>query len=117
MTLVCRVVRLTAPSEGAPVDGVVRSRLGRHRSSCLRCQAETARYRRLRRSLAELEKITVAAPPSLEHAVAGSLDDRKPVRPVRRRGRVAAGLAATGTLVATAGTVAVVLWRRGRVAV
>ncbi len=110
MSLRCVAVRLSLPT----MDRVAwqEGRLGRHATSCLRCQAETARYRKLHRSLEALGQITEAAPASLlagvEHAIGGPPVESSPVR-----GRLAGIAAAAGAVAAAAaGTAAVVAWRR-----
>lgn len=81
----------------------------RHVGSCLACQAEVARYRRLTRSLADLRDQPVPIPDGLCDSVLDALDGR-PERSKSRRlayaGAVAAGAAATAVLVARS--------RRGR---
>ncbi|MGD2052388.1 MAG: hypothetical protein PVI35_07930 [Acidimicrobiia bacterium] len=114
MRVQCAAVRLSLPA----MDRVVwqESRLGRHATSCLRCQAETARYRKLHRSLEELGHVTEPAPPTIlprvHHAIGGpQLEERRSRGPLA--GSVAGVAATAGAVVAAAaGTAAVVAWRR-----
>jgi len=92
------------------------SRLSNHVSTCLRCQAEAARYRSLHRRLGALETVTYTAPEGFVASVMSRLTD--PITTVvsqRRRlfpSRAAITAAAMGAAVAaTAGTLAVVLRR------
>ena len=78
-----------------------------HIASCLRCQAEAVRYRRLLRHLAELRTETVPAPAAFTTLVASGLGAEAD-RPKKAAG-VDAAVAAAG-LAAVAGAVA--LWRR-----
>jgi anti-sigma factor RsiW len=78
-----------------------------HIASCLRCQAEAARYRTLRRHLAELRNETVQAPPGFVPLVVSGLGTEADVP--RKPGGIEAAVAAAG-LAAVAGAVA--LWRR-----
>ncbi len=81
----------------------------RHVASCLGCQAEVARYRRMVRSLGSLRDQAVPVPPGLLDAVVDALDgrlDRSRGRRLAYAGAVAAGAAATVVLVARS--------RRGR---
>ncbi len=114
MSLRCVAVRLSLPA----MDRVARQegRLGRHATTCLRCQAETARYRKLHRSLEALGQVTEAAPDSLlagvEHAI-GSPPRAVPRGEDRFAGRLAGIVATAGAVAAAAaGTAAVVAWRR-----
>jgi hypothetical protein len=87
-------------------------RLGRHAATCLRCQAETARYRKLQRGLGALREATEPAPdtlaPRVEHGIGVVYEE-----PPRVHARVAAAAATAGAVVAAAaGAAAVVAWRR-----
>jgi hypothetical protein len=112
MNTTCRLVQTLAPSHG---EGVLSVRLNAHVATCLVCQAEIARYGKLRRQLAALGDVMVAAPETLVAAVATAIAtspgasrlDAVPI-PI---GRVAA---AAGAVVAAAGAVAVALWRYSR---
>ena len=96
---------------------VLDRRAARHAGGCLRCQAELAHYRRLRRTLRQLADEPVAVPAGLEGAVLSSLPAGRPGlqaappvpagRPWARRAAYAGALAAT-----TAGAVALVANRR-----
>jgi hypothetical protein len=114
MSLRCVAVRVSLPA----MDRVAwqEGRLGRHATSCLRCQAETARYRKLHRSLEALGHVTEPAPPSVLARVHHAIAEPRPEEPKPRgplTGRVAGVAATTGAVVAAAaGTAAVVAWRR-----
>lgn len=109
----CRVVRSIAPSpDVAGLSKVLESHVG----SCLSCQAEVARYGKLRRQLASLADVVVEAPGPLVAAVAeaiASIHEPEDVTSIDAHpARVAA---AAGTLVAAAaGAVAVAVWRHSR---
>lgn len=80
-------------------------RRGEHAATCLRCQAEAAKYRRLRRSLATLAGVVELAPPGLaglvNQAVTGEPEAGSTV------GRLAGVAAAGAAAVVAAGTVVV----------
>ncbi len=79
-----------------------------HLSRCLRCQADLARYRRLRRACQHLVEVDVPAPDGLVDDVLDRLDHAERGRRVRQVASIS-GLAVT----AAAGAVgAVVLTRR-----
>lgn len=89
-------------------------RLHNHVAVCLSCQAEMARYSRLRRQLASLADVVDQAPAPLvaavEHAiaagdVAADSDSAPPSRIAAAAGAVVA---------AAAGATAVALWRNSR---
>ena len=115
MSPTCRVVAIRLPG----VDGVddLGPRLSGHVTTCLRCQAEAARYRSLHRRLGALEETTHPAPEGFVAAVIRRLADPvAALKPRRRRhlvpSRATIAAAATGAaVVATAGTLAVVLRR------
>jgi hypothetical protein len=111
MSVTCRLVALRLPA-GSGTEGLGRA-LEAHASSCLTCQAEAARYRRLRRSLAALGQRREPAPPGFVDRVLAALDgDLGAAPPERRRGRVAS---TAGALAATAaGVAALAWWRRTR---
>ncbi len=69
-----------------------------HVAACLRCQAELARYRRLRSELAWLRSEPVVEADGLLEDILGTLDAATRARLVARRGRQA-----ICTLVAAAG--------------
>jgi hypothetical protein len=60
MSATCRLVAMRLP--GVESTSELGPRLATHAASCLRCQAEAARYRSLRRRLAELEDVAHPAP-------------------------------------------------------
>ena len=111
MKLTCRAVSVRLPLLG--VDTGLVEPLASHLESCLRCQAEAARYRSLQRSLAGLSNEIERAPTGLAAAVetqitsGGTVSTLTPVRLVRLVG-------AAGAVVAAAGTVAMVRWIRAR---
>ncbi len=113
MNATCRIVAMRLPNLGDPSE--LGTRLAGHTASCLRCQAEAARYRSLRRHLAELSSVTYPAPPGFVSSVMGRLTD--PVIEVARRtrqtvkSRVVAVAAASAAVVATAGTLALIVRR------
>lgn len=107
----CRAVRAILPSLDDP--RALRGPSAAHLGVCLRCQAEAARYRRLRRSLAVISRRTETAPAGLVGAVAQRLteaDAQAPEAPAR----AARVVATAGAVVAAAGTVAMVRWMRAR---
>jgi hypothetical protein len=111
----CAVVRMRLPG----VDSVdeLGERLAAHVEICLRCQAEAARYRTLRRRLGALASETMTAPETLVPSVVGRIappdsevsDER---RVGMRRAAVAVSAAAGAAVAATAGTIIVVGLRR-----
>ncbi len=115
MNVACRATRVALSV--ADDSGSMPARLESHLGSCLACQAEAARYRKLRRALAGLANEIVDAPAALPAMVEARLDldgvDEIAARPSPRVGRVAA---AAGAAVAAAGTVVVVRWLRTRAA-
>lgn len=116
MSAICRVVQAVAPSRG---DGVLSVRLDAHVSTCLACQAEIARYGKLRRQLAALADVMVVAPEPLAAAVAVAITPSQTgLRPDAAPGRVGRIAATAGAVVAAAaGAAAVALWRSSRPAV
>lgn len=66
MRTTCALVQLQLPSSD---DGSLLGALDGHLRSCLRCQAELAKYRSLHRRLAELAERTYHAPPGFTGAV------------------------------------------------
>jgi len=111
MSATCRMARLRMPM----MDGVdsLPGPFSRHVSSCLPCQAEQARYRRIRRGLADLASDRIDAPPTLATGVDAAMTALGAHHHRHRAGRVAA---AAGAAVAAAGTVVVVRWLRARAA-
>ena len=114
MSATCRVVALRLP--GVDDDAELGPRLSSHVQTCLRCQAEAAKYRSLQRRLGALEETTYPAPEGLVSSVMRRLSDPvAALKPTRRHlvpSRATIAAAATGAaVVATAGTVAVMLRR------
>lgn len=114
----CRVVRSLAPSNEV---GALATRLHSHVNACLSCQAEMARYGKLRRQLASLSEVVVEAPEPLVAAVTEAIapgeDISDPEPAMAHPGRIAA--AAGAAVAAAAGTVAVgiAVWRHSKVVV
>jgi anti-sigma factor RsiW len=106
----CVVVRLLAPSADV---SVLSGRLAAHVGGCLSCQAEIARYGKIRRELTSLAAVVVPAPASLAAAVGqaiASIDE--PAEPSSALSHPARVAAAVGTVAAAAaGAVAVAVWR------
>lgn len=103
---------LPATVEGTPVDLAVQT----HIESCLRCQAELARYRRLLRALQQLRTRYLEPSPSLlaqTLAVLGEEGERQAVRSVLS-GRRLAYAGAIGGAVAAGATAAALLLVRSR---
>ncbi|MDW3220720.1 MAG: hypothetical protein R8F63_19115 [Acidimicrobiales bacterium] len=90
-------------------DAVLSAHARTHVAQCLRCQAELANFRRLRRSMRALADVPVTVDPALEHDILVALDaiDGRPS--LRVPGYAAA---AVGGLAAAAGVIA--LATRGR---
>lgn len=111
MSVACNAVRLAVV--GLEAGDTLPAPLDAHLSSCLRCQVEMVRYTRLERELAALRDVVDTAPPSVLDAVAAGIvlgidpEDEASLN-------LARVVAATGALVAAAGTVAVVRWMRTR---
>ncbi|HVM67106.1 MAG TPA: hypothetical protein VMU14_19715 [Acidimicrobiales bacterium] len=85
----------------------------RHVSSCLRCQAELAQYRKLLRSLRSLRDEPVHAPGDLPALIQARLDATGRATSGWTR-RVAYAGAVAATAAAGAGAIALVASRRGR---
>lgn len=111
MNLTCRAVRLQLPSMDDP--GSLDGTLGAHAATCLRCQAEISRYRRLGHSLGLLADEVYVAPVGLVAAVESEIGGAEEAW-VAPTGRVTRVAAAAGAVVAAAGTVAMVRWMRTR---
>ncbi len=94
---------------------ILPSSLADHASTCLRCQAEVARFRRLQRELGALAEQTEPAPRTLfdrvDHAIR---TEAVPTGSQHQGSKVAATIA--GATAAAASVVAVALWRRARTA-
>lgn len=109
MNVACNAVRLAIA--GLDSGESLPNRLDTHVATCLRCQVEVVRHTKLERALADLGDVVARAPEDLVEAVAASIalgidpEDHASLNLVRV-------VAATGALVAAAGTVAVVRWIR-----
>lgn len=105
MSARCTMVRWQLPSSS---DGSLRGPGRAHAETCLRCQAELAKYRSLHRRLAGLASVTYEAPPGLATGVltdidAPVIDEAVPDSSVAIRASVAvaaAGAAAVAAAVA-----------------
>lgn len=113
----CAVVRMRLPG----VDSVdeLGERLAAHVEVCLRCQAEAARYRTLRRRLGSLSSKEITAPETLTSTVVAriTLEETEGSTNRRvglRRVAVAVSAAAGAAVAATAGTIIVVGLRRSQ---
>ena len=111
----CALVRLRLPGVDSVDD--LGERLADHVETCLRCQAEAARYRTLRRRLGALSRDLVTAPSTLVPSVVVRLETDQPeasadLRIGLRRAAVAVSAAAGAAVAATAGTIIVVGLRR-----
>lgn len=95
----------------AAVDGPTSA--DAHIGTCIRCQAELARYRSVARNLASLRHEVATAPHNTVEVVLEGLET-EPRLPRRRRTIETA--AATGAVVAVAGALAVATWRRRQAA-
>jgi len=112
-SIACRAARELAPEASGP-DRLAFG-LSRHAATCLRCQATTVRYGKLKRSLGELVDVTETAPPRLIPAVEASIVDLlSSHEDGRPRGRALA--TAAGAAAAAASVVFVAVWRRARAA-
>lgn len=99
--------RLAAAADG---PDALEGDLGVHVSSCLRCQAELARQRRVRRELQRLDPNAVTRVDGLLEDIIATIDDRGEPRLVDLRGR-----RAVFTVVAAAGAAgAIVVANRAR---
>lgn len=107
----CRAVRVLMPS--LDQADTLRGPLAAHLGTCLECQAERARYRRLRRSLAGLPERVEEAPAGLVAAIEAQLSTAGPDTALAA-GRATRVAATAGAVVAAAGTVAMVRWMRAR---
>ena len=96
-----------------PVDLSVQ----RHIESCLRCQAELARYRRMLRALQQLRTRFLEPSPSLLAQTLAALEEageRHAVRSLLSGRRLAYAGAIGGAALATAGTAAALILARSR---
>lgn len=104
----CALVRWQLPSSP---DGAVKGVDG-HVETCLRCQAELAKYRSLQRRLAGLAAVVYDAPSGLSAGVVSQIDAPRPAaadQPSRRTStavRVSVAAAAAGAAMAAATAVA-----------
>ena len=112
----CAVVRSLAPSNDV---SDLSARLEGHINECLACQAEMARYGKLRRQLASLAGVVVPAPAQLvdevEAAIAAETDPIEGSSTPSHPAHVAA--AAGAVVAAAAGAVAVAVWRHSKAVV
>ncbi len=111
MSFTCRAVRLQLPAMNDPSH--FEGPLAGHVSTCLRCQAEVSRYRKLSRSLGILADEVVVAPATLTAAVEERIAEGGASR-AEVLGRASRVAAAAGAVVAAAGTVVMVRWIRTR---
>ena len=100
---------LSATDDVAPHGTVMSEPARLHVAQCLRCQAEVANYRRLRRSMRDLADAAVPIDPTLEHEILLTLDEFD-----GRSGRRVPGYAAAtiGGLAAAAGVIALATRQR-----
>ena len=99
--------------EGTPVDLAMQT----HIESCLRCQAELARYRRMLRALQQLRTRFLEPSPSLLAQTLAALEEageRHAVRSLLSGRRLAYAGAIGGAALATAGTAAALILARSR---
>jgi len=99
--------------EGTPVDLAMQT----HIESCLRCQAELARYRRMLRALQQLRTRFLEPSPSLLAQALAALEEageRHAVRSLLSGRRLAYAGAIGGAALATAGTAAALILARSR---
>lgn len=90
-------------------DAVLSAQASAHVRQCLRCQAEVANYRRMRRALRSLADQPSAAAPELEHEILVALDEIDD-----RSGTIVPAVAAAtiGGIAAAAGVIALAARRR-----
>lgn len=105
------LVRSFAPS-GA--EAGLPERLDRHVATCLSCQAELARYGKLRRSLAAMAEVVEPAPQSVVSTVADEISREEEIPVGRERSLHLARAAAAAGAVAAATAGAVAIWRQSR---
>ncbi|MCP3976605.1 MAG: hypothetical protein GY720_19135 [bacterium] len=112
-SLKCKAVKSLGPNlaEASILPGP----LAHHAATCLRCQAEVARFRRLRRELSSLADHIEPAPSTLVERVEQAIwADAAPIGAQHHGAKVVATIA--GATAAAASVVAVALWRRARAA-
>lgn len=112
MNATCRLVARRLPLLGGGAPG---GRLDGHVGTCLTCQAEAARYRKLAKTLAAMTLEVTTAPEGLLESVDHAIDGADVAETKARPGWLGRVAAASGA-VAAAGVVAVALWRRGHYA-
>jgi len=100
---------LSGVDDGLPAASVLSEPARVHVAECLRCQAELANYRRLRRTMRDLASSGIAVDPTLEHEILLTLDEYD-----GRVGRRVPGYAAAtiGGLAAAAGVIALATRQR-----
>lgn len=100
---------LSAVDDGLPEASVLSESARVHVAQCLRCQAEVANYRRLRRAMRDLARSGPPVDPTLEHEILLTLDECD-----GRVGRRVPGYAAAtiGGLAAAAGVIALATRQR-----
>lgn len=106
----CRIVSRIGPgvADGKPLP----PRFVAHAGSCLRCQVELARYRKLRRELAALAQAVVAAPASFAPSVDSAIVRTSNLEESPASSRAVAAIASATAAAASVAVVA--LWRRNR---
>jgi anti-sigma factor RsiW len=116
MKATCLIVRAAAPT--ADLSGLS-PRLESHVTACLYCQAEMARYGRLRRRLASLADVVEPVPAPLAAGVNIAIASGElPSGPVVSHSHPARVAAAAGAVVAAAaGAAAVAMWRHSKAVV
>ena len=116
MKATCLMVRALAPSSEGVAPG---GRLQIHVAQCLSCQAELARYNRLRRQLGSLADVVEPAPLPLVSAIESEIDSGSRPSTTPWRAYQVGQVAAEGGAVAAAaaGAAAVIAWRHSKAAV
>jgi len=108
------------PAGDGRADGATRHRIEGHVATCLRCQAEVARYRRLRRTMRGLGQLSIEPGPEVLPAILASLQraDGRRTTPYPGTGRrtVYVGGVAVATAGAAAGMLVWVTRRRPNLA-
>lgn len=111
--LKCKAVKSLGPNLAEA--SILPAALAHHASTCLRCQAEVARFRRLRRELSSLADHVEPGPRNLVERVEQAVwADAVPAGAQHQAAKVVATIA--GATAAAASVVAVALWRRARTA-
>jgi hypothetical protein len=96
---------------GLEDPGGLTGRRGDHAAVCLRCQAEAAKYRRLRRGLAGLAGVVELAPAEIAASIRETVAQES--EPEMAPGRLAGVAAAGAAAFVAAGTVVVLRRIRG----